>query len=251
MIFVALFNIMIYSKNLVFIHGWGLSSQIFKPIIYRLKNDFKVYLLDLPGFGSSPINKPMTLENYADYVHEFLIKNQIVSLRDISRREKKPIVVGHSFGGAVATKLAILHPESISKLILVNASAVRQPRRKIIFIKKTADILKPFLPKKIRILILKILGYDKTDYAQIESFELKETFKNVIKADLKPHFHLIKTPTLVIWGEKDAVTPLSEGKIIAENIPGAKFAVVKNAGHFLFLEKPEEFIKLIKEFASS
>lgn len=242
MIFVALFNIMICSKNLVFIHGWGLSSQIFEPIICRLKNEFKVYSLDLPGFGNSAINKPMTLEDYADFVYDFIQKK-------IER--EKPIIIGHSFGGAVATKLAILHPESISKLILVNASAVRQPRRKIIFIKKTADILKPLLPKKIRRLILKILGYDKTDYAQIESFELKETFKNVIKADLKPHFHLIKTPTLVIWGEKDAVTPLSEGKIIAENIPGAKFAVVKNAGHFLFLEKPEEFIKLIKEFASS
>ena len=251
MIFVALFNIMISSKNLVFIHGWGLSSKIFEPIIYRLKNDFKVYSLDLPGFGSSPIEKVMTLKDYANFVYEFLIKNQIVSLRDISRREKKPIIIGHSFGGAVATKLAILHPESISKLILVSASAVRRPHRKIIFIKKTADILKPLLPKKIRKLILKILGYDKTDYAQIESSELRETFKNVIKEDLKPHFHLIKTPTLVIWGEKDAVTPLSEGKLIAETISDAKFAVVKNAGHFLFLEKPEEFIKLIKEFTSS
>jgi pimeloyl-ACP methyl ester carboxylesterase len=106
------------------------------------------------------------------------------------------------------------------------------------------------MPERLRKLILKLLKLDKADYAQIESSELKETFKNVIKEDLRPYFHLIKTPALVIWGEDDAITPLTEGKIIAENIPGAKLEVIKNTGHFLFLEKPEEFIKLIKEYAS-
>lgn len=228
-------------KTLVFIHGWGVSSEIWKPLYYFLQNDFEIYTLDLPGFGKTPIEKAMTLKDYADFVRDFLKNNNITN----------PIIVGHSFGGAVATKFALLYPDKISKLILVGAAAIRQPRRKMIFVKKAADILKPLLPEKIRKLILKLLKYDKTDYAQIESPELKETFKNVIKEDLQPHFHLIKTPTLVIWGEKDAITPLEEGKIIAENIPGAKFAIVKNTGHFLFLEKPNEFIKLIKNFSQN
>jgi len=227
-------------KTLVFIHGWGLSSKIFEPLFYYLKNDFLIYAVDLPGFGKTPIEKPMTLKDYADFVFGFLRKNNI----------SDPIVIGHSFGGAVAAKLVLLHPESISKLILVCASAVRQPRRKMILLKKIADFLKPMMPERLRKLILKLLKLDKADYAQIESSELKETFKNVIKEDLRPYFHLIKTPALVIWGEDDAITPLTEGKIIAENIPGAKLEVIKNTGHFLFLEKPEEFIKLIKEYAS-
>lgn len=229
------------SKNLVFLHGWGLSSEILKPFYHYLKNDFAIYFLDLPGFGDSSIKKPMVLKDYAETVYEFLRKNQI----------ENPIIVGHSFGGAVATKLAILHPESVSKLILVGASAIRQPHRKIILLKKAADFIKPLMPEKLRKFILKLLKLDKTDYAQIDSPELKETFKNVIGEDLKPFLPSIKLPTLVIWGEKDAVTPLSEGKLIAENIPNAKLAVIKNAGHFLFLEEPDEFIKLIKEFASS
>ena len=48
---------------------------------------------------------------------------------------------------------------------------------------------------------------------------------------------------------KDKITPIADGKLIAESIPGAKFAVIKNVGHFVFLEKPEEFVKLIKDFA--
>jgi len=229
------------SKNLIFLHGWGLSSEIFKPFYHYLRNDFAVYFLDLPGFGKTPIEKTMTLKDYADYVFEFLKEKKM----------EKPIIIGHSFGGAVATKLAIIHPESISKLILVCASAIRQPRRKIILLKKIADILKPLLPEKLRRFILKLLKLDKTDYARIENPKLKETFKKVIAEDLKQDLFLVKSPTLVIWGEKDAETPLNEGKIIAEAISGAKLAIIKNAGHFLFLEKPDEFTKLIKEFASS
>ena len=229
------------SKNLIFLHGWGLSSEIFKPFYHYLRNDFAVYFLDLPGFGKTPIEKTMTLKDYADYVFEFLKEKKM----------EKPIIIGHSFGGAVATKLAIIHPESISKLILVCASAIRQPRRKIILLKKIADILKPLLPEKLRRFILKLLKLDKTDYARIENPKLKETFKKVIAEDLKQDLFLVKSPTLVIWGEKDAETPLNEGKIIAEAISGAKLAIIKNAGHFLFLEKQDEFNKLIKEFASS
>ncbi|MEK7578354.1 MAG: alpha/beta hydrolase [Patescibacteria group bacterium] len=228
-------------KIIIFIHGWGLSSKIFEPIIYRLKNDFEVYSLDLPGFGRSPINKSMFLKDYADFVYEF-IKNDNI---------KEPIVVGHSFGGAVAVKLALLYPDGFSKLVLVCASAIRQPRHKMILIKKVTDFLKPLFSLKSRGFILKLLKLDKTDYAQIENPELKQTFKNIISEDLSPYFSMIKIPTLVIWGEKDAVTPLSEGKFIAETIPDAKLAIIKNASHFLFLEKPDEFIKLIKEFASS
>ena len=226
-------------RNLVFLHGWGVSSQIFTPLFYYLKNDFSVYAPDLPGFGNSPINRPMFLADYAEIVGNFLEKNKI----------EKPIVIGHSFGGAVAAKFSLLYPNKISKLILVSASAIRQPRRKMILLKKVADFLKPLLPEKLRKFVLKLLKLDQTDYAQIESPELKETFKNVIAEDLKHDLSLIKSPTLIIWGKNDAVTPLAEGELIAKSIPGTKLEIIKNAGHFVFLEKPEEFIKLIKEFA--
>lgn len=228
-------------KTLIFIHGWGVSCEIFKPLYYFLKSDFKIYDLDLPGFGNTPIDKIMTLKDYADYVYEFLKTNKI----------EYPIIIGHSFGGAVAVKFALLYPNEISKLVLVDASAIRKPRRQIILIKKVADFLKHLLPEKLRKFILKLFGYDKTDYAQIKSPELKETFKNVISEDLSPYFSLIKMPVLVIWGENDAATPLAEGKLIAKSIPGAKLEIIKNADHFVFLEKPEEFIKLIKEFSNA
>jgi len=65
---------------------------------------------------------------------------------------------------------------------------------------------------------------------------------------LKYDLFLIKSPTLIVWGENDKITPLDEGKLIARTIPGAKIEIIKNTGHFPFLEKPEEFIRLIREF---
>ncbi len=234
----ALFSLMDSQKTLIFLHGWGATAKIFDTVFYYLKNEFNIHYFDLPGFGNTPIEKVMTLKDYADFVYEFLKKNNI----------ENPVIIGHSFGGAVATKLAITHPEIVFKLILVSASAIRQPRQKMILLKKAADLLKPVFPEKLKKFILKLLQLDRTDYAQIKNPELKETFKKVISEDLTPDLYLIKSPTLVIWGENDAVTPIREGKLIAEIIPGAKLEVIKNAGHFVFLEKPEEFVKLIKEF---
>jgi len=227
-------------KLLVFIHGWGVSSKIFEPLFYYLKNNFNIHTLDLPGFGKTPIEKAMTLKDYADFVYKFLEDNKI----------EKPIVIGHSFGGAVTAKLALLYPDSILKLILVDASAIRQPRRKMILLEKIMPILKPIVVGKLKQLIIKLLKFDKTDWSQIRNPELKKTFQNVIAENLKPSLPGIKSPTLVIWGEKDKITPIADGKLIAESIPGAKFAVIKNVGHFVFLEKPEEFVKLIKNFAN-
>ena len=225
-------------KNLVFIHGWGASSKIFEPLFYYLKNDFKIFTVDLPGFGKTPIEKTMMLKDYADFVHKFLKDNKI----------EQPIIIGHSFGGAVATKLALLYPDSISKLILVDASAIRKPNLKTKLFGKAAGILKYFISKKARKTILKFFKLDASDYALIANPLLKETFKNLIKENLAPELPLIKIPALAIWGNKDAETPIEEGQKIAALIPNAKLAIIKDVGHFPFLEKPEEFIKLIREF---
>ena len=234
----ALFCLMDSQKTLVFLHGWGVSSEVFKPLYPFLGENFQIYALDLPGFGQTPIEKLMTLKDYAEFVHKFLKENNI----------KEPIIIGHSFGGAVAIKLALLYPNNISKLILVSASAIRHPRYKIMLINKIAGFTKLFLPEQLRKILIKLLRLDKTDYAQINNPKLKETFKNIINEDQSPYLSNIKIPTLVIWGEKDTVTPLQEGELIAKSIPNAKLSIIKNAGHFRFLENPEEFTKLIKDF---
>ena len=226
---------------MVFLHGWGVSSKIFEPLFQGLKSDYLIYAPDLPGFGGEPIEKAMNLKDYAEWVYEFL-KNKNI---------ENPVIVGHSFGGAVAARLALLHPERVSKLVLAGAAAIRRPGPKTKFIRKLSGILSPFVPDKWRRILIKILKLEKSDYAQIENLLLKETFKTVISEDLTPLLNSLSAPTLVIWGEKDEETPLEEGRLIAGSIPNARLEIIKSAGHFMFLEKPEEFIKLIKNFSDN
>ncbi len=228
-------------KTLVFIHGWGVSSEIWRPLYYLLKDEFNIYDLDLPGFGKTPIEKVMILKDYADFVYKFLKDNKV----------ERPTIIGHSFGGAVATKVALIYPDSISKLILVGASSIREPKLKTKIMGKMAGILKYFISQKLRGIILKIFKLDSSDYVLIANPALKETFKNLIKENLAPQLALIKVPALIIWGEKDAEAPLKEGKKIANLITSAKLVIIKDVGHFGFLEKPKEFIKLIKDFSNN
>lgn len=225
-------------KPLVFLHGWGVSSEIFKSLYPFLGRDFQIYFLDLPGFGKTPIEKPMALKDYADFVYEFLKNNKI----------ERSIIIGHSFGGAVAIKMALIYPERILKIVLAGAAAIRQPSAKTKIKIKIAGLIRPLLPQKLKKLLIKKSGLEKSDYAAIQNPVLKETFKTVINEDLTAKLPFVKMPTLIIWGDKDTETPIEEGKLITKLIPDSRIEIIKNAGHFMFLEKPEEFIKLIKEF---
>jgi pimeloyl-ACP methyl ester carboxylesterase len=71
--------------NLVFLHGWGGCWQSWYPILERLKKNFNLYAPDLPGFGKEPLSTPYNLENYVDFVVDFIIKNKM----------EKPILIGH------------------------------------------------------------------------------------------------------------------------------------------------------------
>ncbi|MBI4993834.1 alpha/beta hydrolase [Candidatus Wolfebacteria bacterium] len=224
-------------KSLIFIHGWGASCETFKPFYPHLKSEFIIYDLDLPGFGKEKINKAMSLKDYADFVRDFLGKNQI----------QNPIILGHSLGGAIAAKFALLYSERISKLILINAAVIRKPNLKTKIIRKSANLANLFLSQKIKNIILKILKLENSDYAEINNPILKETFKKIIDENLESNLPKIKTPTLIIWGDQDKETPLEHGRLTAKLIHNSQFHILKG-GHFIFFDQPKKFIELIKNF---
>jgi pimeloyl-ACP methyl ester carboxylesterase len=78
--------------------------------------------------------------------------------------------------------------------------------------------------------------------------QLKKIFVNVIKEDLSPYFGKIHIPTLIIWGENDDVTPVSYGITMQKNIKNSSIKILENAGHFCFLDHPDNFLKAIINF---
>jgi pimeloyl-ACP methyl ester carboxylesterase len=80
--------------------------------------------------------------------------------------------------------------------------------------------------------------------------ELKNTFINIINEDLLKLVPKIGIPTLIIWGEDDQEVPLAFGQKMHFQIPNSIFYILKEAGHFSFLDKPEEFVGELRGFLS-
>lgn len=225
--------------NLVFLHGWGGCWQSWYPILERLKNDFNLYSPDLPGFGKESINTPYYLENYVDFVVDFVIKNKI----------KNPILIGHSFSGAIISKIAANKLLPLSKIILVDAASIRHPYSPFQKIKfRLISSLKKVFPFTQNI-YYKIFKLQNSDYATLKDNPiLQQTFKNIIQQDLTNELSKIDTNTLIIWGKNDILTPLSDGLIMQKLIPNSTIKIFEDTSHFSYLDNQQQFITEITNF---
>jgi len=234
-------------SNLVFLHGWGGCWQSWFPIIKALEKDYAIFAPDLPGHGQEKIEKALNLSDYSNFVKKYLEKNKI----------KNPILIGHSFGGAIICDLLVKNPDISSKIILVDAAPIRpipsHKQKMILFasqsIKKifSLPLLKPFF-QKTRQFAYRIIGLTNSDYYSIQNPLLKQTFSTIIREDLTDKLANIKAKTLIIWGEKDFSTPLYQGQKINELLPNSKLIIIPGAGHFSYLDNQSQFITEIKNF---
>lgn len=229
-------------KDLVMLHGWGQDVSTFWPDIEFLKDNFSLWLLDLPGFGKSDNpNQAFGSKDYAQVLEKFIKQERI----------DKPILLGHSYGGKISIKFASLYPSLISKLILVGASGIKPALSfKTVLIYPLAKIVHYLIPD---IFNLKSL-LRKKFYRRIESdYEnagiMKDTLIETIKEDLTADLRRINIQTLVLWGDKDRAVPLKYGKLMYRLIKDSKLVVFEDKGHFLHVHDPERFAYYVKDFS--
>lgn len=245
-----MFQLFVSSKktNLIFLHGWGASWQVWQPVLDKLKGKYNLYAPDLPGFGSHPISTYQTLQNYTDYLIKYIKENHI----------SKPIVIGHSFGGAVAAKSAIDHPTLFSKIVLVDSATIRHPYEpqkltKIAIAKVFKAIftlpLLNKLQKKARLKYYRLIGLSHSDYSStIDNPNLRSTLNSILKEDLSPFLSKITIPTLIIWGSADNATPLADGQLTHQLISNSKFIIYQNGSHYSYLDNLKDFITQLQLF---
>lgn len=230
-------------KPLLLLHGWGCDVKIFKPLLPYFEAHFQTYRLDFPGFGSSP--EPSTAWTNDDYV--------ALTLQFINELKiENPIVLGHSFGGRVAIKLATLIP--LHKLILTGSAGIKPTRSanyylKIYSYKLLKQIIRiPILGKLFQPLqAAYIQNVGSSDYQQASNV-MRQTLSNVVNTDLQDIMPNIKTPTLLLFGENDTATPPEYGKIMEKLIPGSGLVIMKNAGHYTFLDQMHQFNAIVDAF---
>lgn len=233
--------------QILILPGWGGNADTWKPITDRAAKHMEVVCLNLPCFGDEPCPPEVWgVEEYAAYVEGEMEKHAL----------EKPVLIGHSFGGQIAVRLAADHPEKFSGLILIGAAAIR-PRRPLrrlffFFLAKAGKLLfrLPMVEKKsalARAFLYRVTGSQDYDAA---SGMKRDIFRKIIRQDLRGALHHIRLPSLVLWGKKDTFVPLRYGKKIARRIPNAEIEILPEGRHGLHLQDPDHLFQLIRAFVN-
>lgn len=225
-------------KSLIFLHGWRSNKEAWLPVVHCMENaGYRLIFIDLPGFGASETpQRPYTLHDYAETVR---ILTEKLGL-------KVHAVIGHSAGARIAVKLAVENPTLFQKLVLVASGGARPPfmEMKVCLAKILKPFFTPVFMTPLRKKLYAMIGAE--DY--LATPELQKTFVNIVNENIDTLLPHIKTDTLIIWGDKDEVAPLTYGKHIAQLTPNARLEVLHGAGHYCFSEQPKQFTDMLSDF---
>ncbi len=230
--------------DVLLLHGWGSSTVVYKSIMQNIAG-FRFTALDFPGCGKSEtMAQPYTLDDYCNLVLEFIKAAGLI----------EPVLCGHSHGGRVCINLAGSGLYTPPKMILLDAAGIipkksfKQKFKSAQFkiIKKILSL--PIIKNHSEALLNKARAhYGSADYKAAPPV-LRKTLVNLVNTDLKSVLQNIACPTLLIWGENDTATPLSDAKIMEKLIPDAGLCVLKKSGHFSFCEQPALANSIINSF---
>ena len=250
-------------KPLLLIHGYGAGMWVWEKQMEILSQFYRVYAVDVIGHGFSDRPKiPYTPEAYIHFLKDFM---EAVGI-------EKATLIGNSMGGGIAWGTAILFPERVDRLILIDCvppdvlgQVKNESLRTLIAIR---DI--PFLPYLVisarsKSSIKWVLKESVSDVKLITpevakrqyqisriqgtTWVLYSTLKHAEEAlKLKDQFSFIRQPALFIWGEKDIIFPPDVGEILHQVITGSKFQLIGKSGHIPMWETPDKVNQAILDF---
>jgi pimeloyl-ACP methyl ester carboxylesterase len=213
------------TKVLVILHGWGSNKNIMKQAFNKYGKEFKHIYIDMPGFGQSDNNYILNTSDYANIIKLFLEKLNITNDQNL-------FIMGHSFGGKVAT---LLEP---SNLVLLSSAGIVEEKSTIVKLKIQLNKILKFL--KIKSLSKFLRSNDVQNYSE----NMYETFKNVLNEDFTDHFTNFKGKAYIFWGEDDTATSLESGKKISTLIKNSYFYPYKG-DHFFFIDNSKNIINTL------
>lgn len=220
-------------NDIVLLHGWGQNIEMMRPIGDNFQDRFRITILDFPGFGESEEPKEAwTIEDYELMLEEFLKKVNV----------KKPIVIGHSFGGRVAIRYSARNP--ISKLVLFGSPCIRIQEALSLGVKMLKKL--KTLPglNGIGEYMKKFIG--SRDYKAASPI-MRQTLVNVVNEDLSKFAREIEEPTLLIWGTNDTEAPLNEAKELEKIMLDAALITLPGT-HYAYLENLPRVVTILDNF---
>ena len=246
---------------LILIHGFASSTLVWSKVFLPLAEaGFRVIALDMLGFGYSgkPRKAEYTIGGQAKLVISLLERLGI----------KRATLVGSSYGGAVAATCALDYPQRVDRLVLIGTVNNNRPLNyklmRVFGSPLFGDVVSPLLIGSRRLLRRRMKRvYDRhawvLDERRVDARHLPlraagtqraiiRTVRNWDAERISRDAHLIRQPTLLLWGENDREIPLADGERLHEEIPGSRLIVFLNCGHLPHEEYPEAFTKVVADF---
>lgn len=247
------------SPSLLFLHGLGASKDQWGDHIFELTKDYHCIFIDLPGEGESGFSENMSysLEKQVERLRHFIISKNI----------NRPVFIGSSIGGAIATGYAVKFPEAVEKLIAIAPAGVKG--------EKTSDVVQEFVksgnhpfgyrnieemhafwqllfdnpPAMPGFIEVALAEKGKKRYAKID--KIMRDFSNDGIYQLHEKISGIQARTLFIWGENDKVFDSSCASSARQEAPHTQVTIITDTGHVPYLERGFETVSQMKKFLVS
>ena len=228
------------------IHGWGANLYSLRLTANLLSQKYRVYSIDLPGFGKSDkLKASFSVDDYVNIVIHFINKLNIKSI----------CLVGHSYGGKIIIKINNKSnlPFVIKHNVFIDSAGIKQKTKKNFrtYIYKFLKTVYMFMPISSVIKERKIDSlknrFGSSDYRKADGF-LRDTLVKSVNEDLSDEIKNIKAKTLIVWGEKDTATPIKDAYYFKENIKDSELYIINGAGHFPFVDSPFEYEDILKRY---
>ncbi len=229
------------------LHGWGAPAETYRLIIDHLSTYCRVVAPDLPGFGGSQEpDVPWNVDNYVNFADDFA---NALGLTEA-------VLMGHSYGGRIIIKWMNRDTRAlkVNKIVLLDAAGVK-PHHSFGYYCKVYSFklakwfyslpgIRSLFPNAIEKARAK---RGSADY-QKASPVMRQSLVMAVNEDLTHLLPGIKASTLLIWGDRDTATPLSDGQLMEKKIPDAGLVVLQGGGHFAFADRWGQCSRVLDAF---
>jgi pimeloyl-ACP methyl ester carboxylesterase len=207
------------------VHGLAGSWRWWEPVLEPLSRELRLYLVDLPGFGSAR-RRRFALADAPSYLRGLVEELGL----------ERPHLVGHSLGGAVCARVAVLWPERVGRLVLAAPAGLVEGRNPVRHALPIALALRHARPRFVRTLV--------ADTLRAGAVTLVRAGRQLLGDDAsRRELREIEAPTLLLWGEHDRLVPHDHAEEYERAIPDARLVVLAGAGHVPMAERPDEFAR--------
>lgn len=227
--------------GIVFVHGAGGTHADWRFQLRELAIRWNALAVDLPGHGESQGDGCPTIPEYRDVLRDLL--NALGFTR--------AVLVGHSMGGGIAQSFALTYPDRLAALALVGTGARLGVHPEIFAAiqRDTGEAGRLISGWAYSSAAMPATVASAAEaFARIRASVLEKDFRACDSFDLMGEIPKIRTPTLIVCGEGDRLTPVKYARFLHENIPGSALAVIPGAGHMVMLERPMEFTRALTAF---